>query len=145
MPVLLTAATLAAVAYCAFQWTVQLVVYRMFAHVPAAAFPAYEAAHQRRVSLVVGPLFAALVLSTGALAVRPGAVPAAVTAAAAGATVIVLALTAFGAVPLHRRLARRYDATDVRRLLRIDIARALVASAQSGLLVTALLRAGPLA
>ena len=139
---LLTAATLAAVAYCSFQWTVQLVVYRMFAHVPAAAFPAYEAAHQRRVSLVVGPLFAGLVLSTGTLAVRPGAVDVAVGAGAAAATVTLLALTAFGAVPLHRRLARGYDATDLRRLLRIDLARALVASAQSALLVAALLRSG---
>ena len=58
---LLTAATLAAVAYCSFQWTVQLVVYCMFARVPAAAFPAYEAAHQRRVSFMVGPLFAGLI------------------------------------------------------------------------------------
>ena len=82
-------------------------------------------------------------LSTGALAVRPGAVNVAVTAGAAAATVLLLALTAFGAVPLHRRLARGYDATDVRRLLRIDLARALVASAQSALLVAALLRATP--
>jgi hypothetical protein len=142
--VLLTAATVAAVAYCSFQWTVQLVIYRMFGHVPATAFPAYEAAHQRCVSLMVGPLFAALVLSTGALAVRPGAVDTAVTAGAAGGTVVLLGLIAFGAVPLHQRLARRYDAMDVRRLLRIDLARALVASAQSGLLVAALLRAAPL-
>ena len=139
---LLTAATLAAVAYCSFQWTVQLVVYRMFAHVPAASFSAYEAAHQRRVSLVVGPLFAGLVLSTGALAVRPGAVDVAVTAGAAAATVILLALTAFGAVPMHRRLTRGYDTTDVRRLLQIDLTRALVASTQSALLVAALLRSG---
>ena len=140
---LLTAATVASVAYCSFQWTVHLVVYRMFAHVPAPAFPAYELAHQRRVSLVVGPLFAGLVLSTGALAVRPGAVDVGVSAGAAGATVMLLALTAFGAVPLHRRLTRGYDATVVCRLLRIDLARALVASAQCALLVTALLRAAP--
>jgi len=67
-------------------------------------------------------------------------VPAPVAAGAATATVGLLGLTAFGAVPLHRRLARRYDATDVRHLLRVDLARALIASVQSVLLVTALLR-----
>ncbi len=143
MPLLLTAAALAAVAYAAFQWTVQLVVYRMFTDVPPAAFPAYEAAHQRRITRLVGPLFAALGVSTGALLVRPGAVPVPVAAAAAGATVVLLGLTAVGAVPLHGRLARRFDAGDLRRLLRVDLARALVATGQCVVLVGALLRSTP--
>ena len=51
-------------AYAGFQWTVRVVVYPQFAGVPAPSFAAYEAAHQRRLSLVVGPLFGAVAVTT---------------------------------------------------------------------------------
>ncbi|MDQ5839915.1 MAG: hypothetical protein M3537_01910, partial [Chloroflexota bacterium] len=55
---------------------VHVVVYRQFDAVPAEAFPRYEGLHQRRISFVVGPLSAALVLSVGWLILdRPTQVP----------------------------------------------------------------------
>ena len=63
---------IAAALYAGFQITIRLLVYPQLARVPAAAFVAYEAAHQRLVSRVVGPLFAALVLTVAALVIdRP--------------------------------------------------------------------------
>jgi hypothetical protein len=44
---------------------------------PADAFPVYERLHRRRISYLVGPLFAALISSTGWLLLdRPPTVPA---------------------------------------------------------------------
>jgi hypothetical protein len=116
----------ATAAYAGFQWTVQGLVYPQFAEVPAAGFAAHERAHQRRVSRVVGPLFAALAVTTAlVLVTRPGVV--AVLSAACYA--VVLAATAFAAVPLHRRLSAGFDAAAHRRLLRVDLVRALAATA----------------
>ncbi len=60
---------LAAAAYAGFQLTVRFVVYPQFARVPGAASAAYEQAHQRLVTPIVGLLFGALGLSA-ARAVR---------------------------------------------------------------------------
>ena len=107
---MLTVFLAAGATYAGFQWTVQLVVYRQFAAVPAAAFADFERAHQRRISVLVAPLFAALVLSTGWLLIdRPAAVPGWAAVAAAALVAIVIGMTAFGAVPLHRRLSAGWD------------------------------------
>ena len=103
---MLTVFLAAGAAYAGFQWTVHLVVYRQFAEVPAAAFADFERAHQRRISVLVGPLFAALVISTGWLLIdRPVAVAGWAAAAAAALVAVVVGMTAFGAVPQHRRLS----------------------------------------
>lgn len=123
----------AAAAYAGFQWTVRVLVYPQLAAVGAASpagFAAYEATHQHRVSRVVGPLFAGLVLSTGAvLATRPASGPARLSAAA---TAAVLAVTAFGAVPEHGRLGRGFDGAAYRRLRRWDDVRVAAATVQVG-------------
>ncbi len=117
-------------AYAGFQWTVRALVYPQFAGVPAAAFPAYERAHQRRVSRVVGPLFAGQAVTTlWLLAARPAGVPPAPVLAGAGCLAVVLGVTALLAVPLHRRLGEGWDAGVHRRLLRADTARAVAATA----------------
>ena len=60
-------------AYAGFQLTVRTVVYPQFARVPAQAFPAYERAHQRLVTPLVGVLFGALAVTTaGLLSWAPG-------------------------------------------------------------------------
>lgn len=121
----------AACAYAGFQWTVRVVVYPQLAtvgHADPWGFPAYAAAHQRRVTWLVGPLFAALVVTSGVLAAsRPTAVLA---WACAAATLVVLAATALGAVPQHRVLAERWDGPAHRRLLRADGVRVAASSAQ---------------
>lgn len=95
-------------------WFVQVVHYPMFATVASAdptGFAAYEAEHQRRTTLVVGPLMLAELITSVALVVaRPPGVP--MWAVIAG---LVLVLVAFAStfavqVPLHGRLSRGFDA-----------------------------------
>ena len=127
-------------AYAGFQWTVRAVVYPQFALVPAAAFAAYERAHQRRITAVVGTLFGGQLLTTASLvAFRPdGAAPLAVIASGVLLALILL-LTALFAVPLHRRLSNGWDQAAFRRLLRVDSLRVAAATINVGVAV-ALLR-----
>jgi hypothetical protein len=117
-------------AYAGFQWTVRGVVYPQFAQVPAAAFPAYERAHQRRITPVVGPLFAGQGVTTlWLLAARPEGVPLLPVLVGGACLAVVLGLTGLLAVPLHRRLGEGFDDGAFARLLRVDTVRALAASA----------------
>jgi hypothetical protein len=117
-------------AYAGFQWTVRALVYPQFALVPAVAFPGYEGRHQQRVTRVVGPLFAGQGVTTlWLLADRPEGTPLTPVLAGAACLAVVLAATAVGAVPLHRRLGAAWDETAYRRLLRVDSVRAVAATA----------------
>ena len=129
---------LASAAYLGFQTTIRLLVYPQLARVPAAGFPAYERAHQKRVTVLVAPLFASLVLTSAAVALLPppGA-PRALALAAVVPTAVLLAVTAAGAVPQHRRLERGLDERAHRRLLAVDTVRLVAAAA--GTVVGALL------
>jgi len=121
----------AACAYAGFQWTVRVVVYPQLAavgHGDPWGFPAYAVAHQRRVTWLVGPLFAALV-TTSALLVLTRA-SSLLAWACAAATLVVLGATWLGAVPQHRVLAAGWDAPAHRRLLRADDVRVAASSAQ---------------
>lgn len=107
--------------YCGFQWTIRLLVYPQFSGVGSADFVAYEQTHQRRVSLAVGPLFAALVLATGAIVVQPPGEAGVWPRLAAVALLLgILGTTALLAVPLHRALGAGFDATTHRRLMAVD-------------------------
>lgn len=129
MPIALTLYLISVAAYAGFQWTVHVVVYRQFSAVPPAAFPDYERLHQRRISLVVGPLFAALIASSGWLLLnRPVGAPLWAVITSAGLVVLILLVTGLGAVPLHRRLSQSWDEPAYRSLLRVDLVRTLLAS-----------------
>ncbi|SDG58811.1 DUF1772 domain-containing protein [Klenkia brasiliensis] len=120
-------------AYAGFQWTVRVVVYPQMAGV-VDGFAAYERAHQRRISRVVGPLFAGQGVTTVwllVLAVR-GSAPVVPVLAGAACLAVVLGATWLGAVPLHRVLDRGWDAAAHRRLLRVDTVRAVAATAGLG-------------
>ena len=120
-------------AYAGFQWTVRVVVYPQFALVPPEKFAPYELAHQRRISLVVGPLFGGQVLTTAAiLFLRPDGASPVAAAAAAVLLAVVLVLTGLFAVPLHRRLSSGWDDAAFRRLLRVDSGRVAAATANLG-------------
>lgn len=106
--------------YAGFQWTIRIVVYPQFASVPGEAFARYEARHQQLVSWAVGPLFVADGAATIAAFVVGPRLPAAVAGACLA---LVLGVTAFGAVPLHRRLSEGFDEAAHRRLLRVDTVR----------------------
>lgn len=119
-----------AAAYAAFQWTVRLLVYPQFAMVDRIDFAAYEIAHQRRITPLVGVLF--LALGVGALLLfgwpppgrshLPGLVGGLIVAA-------ILGLTAVGAVPRHTTLRAGWNDPAFRTLLRIDSARVVLATA----------------
>ena len=142
MNALLAAHLLTTAAYAGFQWTVQVLVYRQFPGVPAAAFPGYEAAHSRRISPLVGVLFGACAVTTVALlAVRPQHVALLGVVGSAVLFAIVLAATAALAVPEHRRLGDGFDASAYRRLLRADLVRTVAATANMTLAFVLLVRA----
>ena len=115
--------------YAGFQWTVRLLVYPQFTAVPAAAFADYEGSHSRRITRVVGPLFAGQLVTTGWLlgARPPGVVPAALVASAA-CLAVVLVVTALAAVPQHRVLGRGFHRAAYARLLRADDIRVVAAT-----------------
>jgi hypothetical protein len=80
--------------------------------------------------VVVAPLFAALTLSVGWLVIdRPSFVGWWAVALAIVLLAIILGSTALGAVPMHRRLSTGWDASAYRRLVRVDLVRAVAASA----------------
>lgn len=112
--------------YAGFQWTIRVVVYPQFAAVPPGAFERFEARHQRLVSFAVGPLFIADGAVTAAAFVAGPRVPA---AAAGLCLLVILGLTAFAAVPQHRRLSDGFDPAAHRRLLTVDTIRLVAAAA----------------
>ena len=125
--------------YLGFQAAIRVVVYPQFALVPAEGFARYEAAHQRRVTALVLPLFACLLLASVAVVWRPpDGAGALLVAAAALPLPVVLGVTFLGAVPQHRRLLHGFDRLAHRRLLRADSVR-LAASCAGFLLGLGLL------
>ena len=116
--------------YTGFQWTIRVVVYPQFDAVATSGFAEYERRHQRRVSIAVGPLFAALGVTSLAVFLDPPAGTSRWLALGAPALVgAILAITALAAVPLHSRLSAGFDAAVYRRLLAVDSARLLCAAA----------------
>ncbi len=110
--------------YAGFQWTIRIVVYPQFASVPGEEFVPYETRHQQLVSRAVGPLFVADGAATIAAFVVGPRLPAAVAGACLA---VVLGVTAFGAVRLHRVLSGGFDADAHRQLLRVDTVRLVAA------------------
>ncbi len=141
VPAALLAYLAATCAYAGFQWTIRVVAYPQLAEVPGAPFGPYLEAYQRRVTYLVGPLFAALVLTTGWLALTDE-VAVAARAGAVAALAVLLATTGLFAVPVHGRLSRGWDAAAHRRLLRVDEVRVVTATA--GAVLALVLAAGRL-
>ncbi len=100
-------------------WFVQVVHYPLFGSVGADGFVAYETAHRRRTSFVVGPLMAAETLTAAWLVVAP---PAGVGRALPVAGLVLLAVihtsTVWLQVPRHAELNAGYDDATLRRLVR---------------------------
>jgi hypothetical protein len=110
--------------YTGFHWTIRVLAYPQFAQVPADAFVPYERNHQRLVSIAVGPLFAALVVTALAVLVdRPDGTPLWEPILGVGLVGVILAVTALVAVPLHGRLGTGFDLRTHRRLLAVDAVR----------------------
>jgi len=83
-------------------WFVQIVHYPLMGAVGSREFVAYEQAHTRRTTWVVGPLMLAEAVTAGMLALaRPGTL----TLAGAALLAVIWLSTAALQVPLHRRLS----------------------------------------
>ncbi len=120
-------------------WTVQLVHYPAFRYIATDKFVAFEAFHQRGISLFVVPMML-LELGTSLLLLlhRPISLPWwwAVIA-------FLLVLTNWLAtflvqVPLHATLSRRYDRPTIEALIRTNWIRTVVWSVGAGWVVGAL-------
>lgn len=96
-------------------WTVQLVLYPLFAQVDAGSFQAYHARHLLRITLTIGPLVVAEFLTLAALLLAGSRNPWLL------ASVVPLGFAYISTwavqVPLHQRLAMGFDAEVLRRLI----------------------------
>ena len=107
-------------------WFVQVVHYPLFAAVGAEGFAAYEAAHQRLTSFVVGPLMATEGVTALWLAIAtPDGVSRAWPLLGLAVLAVIHTSTVFLQVPQHGALASGYDALRVRRLVRTNWIRTL--------------------
>ncbi len=116
-------------------WFVQVVHYPLFAGVGASGYARYQAEHARRTTWVVAaPMLGEL--ATGlALALwrRPPFVPAAAAWAGLALLAAVWASTGLWQVPRHDELARGFDPSAHRRLVRSNWARTAAWTARGAL------------
>jgi hypothetical protein len=107
-------------------WFVQVVHYPLFGSVGSDSFVAYETAHRRRTSFVVGPLMVAEALAAGWLVVDP---PTGVGLALPVAGLMLLGVihtsTVWLQVPRHAELNTGHDDATMRRLVRSNWVRTL--------------------
>ena len=113
-------------------WVVQVVHYPLFSMVGAEQWPAYEAAHRRRITVVVGlPMLLAPIVAGALLAARPGPLAAINLALTVG--LLLVTVVVFG--PLHARLESSFSSSAHRRLLRLNAARTEAWTAQAAVSV----------
>lgn len=99
-------------------WIVQLVHYPLFDRVDRGGFAAFEAAHSRQITWVVGPLMLGELATAAALAVRMnGSDTAWVWWAGLAIVGLLWASTAALSIPEHNRLGAGWDAAAHRRLV----------------------------
>lgn len=140
--VLLSAQLVATLTMVGLIWFVQVVHYPLFAAVGPERFVAYEVAHQRRTSYVVGPPMMVEGITTLALLVAPpDGVGRLLPLIGAGLLAVVHASTVFLQVPAHRRLSVAHGAGTIRRLVRTNWIRTIGWSARGGIALAMLLMA----
>jgi hypothetical protein len=98
-------------------WFVQIVHYPLFAHVGEGAFPAYETAHNRLTTWVVGPpMFIEAATAFVLLLAKPEPIPAILVWLGAALVLVIWLSTALLQVPQHDILTRGF-AIDAYRFL----------------------------
>ncbi len=98
-------------------WMVQRVHYPLLEMVEADRFVAFEAAHQKRITPVVGSL---MVVEAGCAAGLLWVLPGWATGVGMFLLLVVWGVTAGVSVPCHRVLAKGYDGAAHRRLVRTN-------------------------
>lgn len=123
-------------------WFVQVVHYPLFAHVDGARFQSFERAHLERTRPVVGPPMLAEALTGAALLVwAPSGVPLSARLLGAALLAGIWLSTWRLQVPVHERLARRFDPADHRRLVGSNWIRTAAWTLRSALVLWMALRA----
>ncbi len=136
MPLALLANTAATGVLIGLILTVQLVHYPLFAAVGRAEWPAYAAAHARRITPLVAPWMALeLATSLWLAAAPPPGVPRAPAWAAAGATLLTWGVTLLVNGPAFARLARAWDDGLHRRVVRANWLRVALWTGRGALLL----------
>ncbi len=122
-------------------WFVQIVHYPLIGAVPAEALPAYETAHQRRTTWVVGPAMLIEGISALAMFFSPRGEFSETPLHWIGLVLLVLiwASTFAVQVPLHAKLALRFDRAVWRRLVASNWLRTLAWSVR-GIIALVLLK-----
>lgn len=139
---LLSVHLLATAAMVGLIWFVQVVHYPLFAAVGADRFVAYEVAHQRLTSYVVGPPMAVEGLTALALLVAaPDGVGRAWPLLGLALLAVIHAGTVLLQVPAHGRLAQDGDPAVMRRLVSTNWIRTIGWSARGALAVAMLVGA----
>jgi hypothetical protein len=121
----------AAVALATIVWTVQLLTYPQLSRVPADAYVSHQAEHMRRMSWLVGPIFTALVLTSGWLVLAPSAEQRGLALLNAALLGVTLLVTAAYEAPRHRRLLQGFDARTHHQLLVGNWPRVFAATSQA--------------
>ncbi len=131
MSALLLACTTATLLLTGIVAFVQVVHYPLFASVGEQHFTGYHEAHSRLTTRVVIVPMVVELATAWLLLFEPPGDEAALTLLGALLASATWALTVFGAVPAHRRLGAGPDPEVLRRLLRVNMIRALAWAAHS--------------
>jgi hypothetical protein len=126
--------------HAGFQAVVTVVVYPALRDLAPDAWPAGHAAHSRRITVLVAPLYLLVLLALGWLLYDGGADVGWGGAIAVGGNALALATTAFVAAPTHGRLGREGPRPELlARLLLADRVRflAVLVALAGGLAVVA--------
>jgi len=115
-------------------WFVQIVHYPLFAKVGEGGFAVYEAEHQRRTTLVVGPAMVIELASAVIIVAAPGPAPEPALAwLGLGLLAVLWLSTAAVQAPLHRRLEGGLDGSVIRMLVASNWIRTCAWSARFGI------------
>ncbi len=125
-------------------WTIQVVHYPLFAGVGEDGWGAYQAQHQARITLVVGPtMLVELITAIWLVVDRPAAFPPWAVVLGAALVGLIWASTAFVQVPLHNALGGTFDAESHARLVATNWIRTAAWTVRGGLVLWLLARALP--
>jgi hypothetical protein len=117
-------------------WTIQVVHYPLFARVGNSQFPAYEAAHTGRITLLAGPaMIIELIAAIGLVASRSPATPGWAAWSALALVALIWASTAFLQVPRHAQLAAGFDPAALASLVATNWIRTWAWTTRSALLL----------
>lgn len=145
LPALLAVHAAATLLMTGLDWFVHTVHYPMFARAAEAGdehYRAFQSEHLRRTVPIIPPIMLLEVATAAALMLIPEPTfDRRLAWLGAGLLAVVWIATFGGAVPMHSRLERGFDANAHRWLLRFDLVRALAWTARSAVALLMLMQA----